>query len=63
MKWQYKIAKFAAKGFMGGKFDEGEIEKQINEIGRHNWELVSTFDTNMSQGQTRDIVFVFKKPY
>lgn len=63
MKWQYKIRKFGAKGIMGAKFDAGEIETEINEMGRQNWELVSTFDTNRYQGQTQDILFVFKKPY
>ncbi|HEX2998918.1 MAG TPA: DUF4177 domain-containing protein [Armatimonadota bacterium] len=31
-------------------------------MGREGWELVSVFDTNMSQGATRYVVAVLKKP-
>ena len=64
MKWEYKTIKFGAQGgFLGGKFDEKKLEAYINELGRDGWELVTAFDTNMSQGQTRDIVAIFKRSY
>jgi hypothetical protein len=64
MKWEYKTIKFGAKGgFFGGKLDEKKLEAYINELGRDGWELVTAFDTNMAQGQTRDIVAIFKRSY
>lgn len=63
MKWQYQIKKYPTKGFLGGKFDENLIQQDLNEQGRQEWELVAAFDTSMSQGMTKDIVLLFKKPY
>ena len=64
MKWEYKTIKLGAHGgFLGGKFDEKELDTYINELGRDGWELATAFDTNMAQGQTRDIVAIFKRSY
>ena len=59
--WEYKTVSFKATGFMGGIIDFHEFESELNAQGAQGWELVSCFDTNMSQGQTRDVVAVFKK--
>ena len=61
MKWEYKTMKLAAKGFLGGKFDEDELDAFMNDLGAKGWELVTAFDTNMSHGQTRDVVAMFKR--
>ncbi len=63
MKWEYKILKITATGFMGGKFDDKDLTDQMNELGRDRWELTSAFDTNMGQGATRDVVLLFKRSY
>jgi len=63
MKWEYRILKKGTKGFTGGKFDEQELEKEINELGRQEWELVAAFGTSQGYGATREIVLLFKKPY
>ena len=62
MRWQYKTIKLATKGLLGGKFDESELDEQMNELGRQEWELVGAFDTNQGSGESRDIVIIFKKP-
>ena len=31
-------------------------------VGREGWELVSSFDTNMHQGVSRELVFFLKRP-
>ncbi|MBI9073050.1 MAG: DUF4177 domain-containing protein [Melioribacteraceae bacterium] len=61
MKWEYKTLKLAASGFLGGKFDEKELDEFMNQLGQQGWELVSSFDTNQSHGSTRDIVVIFKR--
>jgi hypothetical protein len=63
MKWEYKILKVNTTGFMGGKFDDGTLTREMNELGRDNWELASGFDTNMGQGATRNIVLIFKRSF
>ena len=61
MKWEYNTVKLATKGFMGGKLDEVEFTKYMNELGSDGWELVTAFDTNKSYGETRDVVAIFKR--
>jgi hypothetical protein len=61
MMWEYKTVKLAAKGFLGGKIKEYELEALLNDLGADGWELVSAFGTNKSYGQTRDVVAIFKR--
>lgn len=46
---------------MGGKVDEEEFEDLLNSYGYEGWELVSCFDTSVSQGQSRDVIAIFKR--
>lgn len=46
---------------MGGKIKEEEFEELLNNAGYEGWELVSCFDTSIYQGQSKDIVAVFKR--
>lgn len=62
MRWEYKTVKLATTGFVGGKFDEAKFDAMLNELGRDGWELVSGFDTNQSDGATRVVVAVLKRP-
>ena len=63
MKWEYMTLVLAAKGFwLGGSIDGEKLNERLNELGEEGWELVSMFDTNMAQGQTRDVFAVLKRP-
>lgn len=62
MNWEYKTIKLGTTGFLGGKFDEFELEEKMNQLGRQGWELTTAFDTNKSYGETRDVVVIFKRP-
>ncbi len=46
---------------MGGKLDEVEFDRMINELGMQGWELTTAFDTNEGYGSTRDVVAIFKR--
>jgi len=61
MTWEYRTAVVAAEGFMGGKVNEEKLARRLNELGRDGWEAVTSFDTDMGSGQTRDIVVIFKR--
>jgi hypothetical protein len=62
MKWEYMTVMFMAKGFwLGGKLDGNAFNEELNKLGEQGWELVSVFDTNMAQGQTRDVIAVLKR--
>lgn len=61
MKWEYKTIKLQAYGFLGGKIDEGGLDKMMNDLGDQGWEISGAFDTNMQAGTTRDVVIIFKR--
>lgn len=61
MKWEYKTFKLGTHGFLGGKFDERQLEEMMNTLGEAGWELVTALDTNQAHGQTRDVVVMFKR--
>ncbi len=61
--WQYQPVQFEAKGFMGGILDLEQFQNELNYLGSEGWELVSCFDTNMNQGQSRYVIAVFKRKY
>lgn len=60
-QWEYKTIKYKTGGFLGGKVDAEQFEHELNQYGIEGWELVSCFDTNLSQGQSRDVIIVFKR--
>lgn len=61
MKWEYKTIKLGTTGFLGGKLDERELEQYMNQLGQQGWELTTAFDTNKAQGETRDVIVIFKQ--
>ncbi len=60
-RWQYQTVQFETEGFMGGILDLHEFQTELNRLGADGWELVTCFDTNMSQGQSRYVIAVFKR--
>ena len=52
----------ASGWFLGGKLDGQKLNDRLNRLGEEGWELVSVFDTNFTQGGTRDVVAVLKRP-
>ncbi|RCX21460.1 uncharacterized protein DUF4177 [Fontibacillus phaseoli] len=60
-QWEYKTIKYKTGGFLGGKVDAEEFEAELNQYGLDGWELVSCFDTSISQGQSRDVIVIFKR--
>lgn len=60
-RFEYKTIFTDAKGFLGGKIDQGSMDRQLNQMGDQGWELISTFASNSGYGSTRWIVSVFKR--
>jgi hypothetical protein len=60
-RWQYQTVQFETKGFLGGILDLDAFQDTLNQLGSQGWELVTCFDTNMSEGQSRYVIAVFKR--
>lgn len=63
-KFEYKVLKIDISGgffSLGGKVDEVKLNTHINELGAKGWELINGIDTNMSHGQSRDLILFFKR--
>lgn len=60
-QWEYKTVKYHTGGFMGGKVNVEELDELLNSLGFEGWELVSCFDTSQGQGQSREVISVFKR--
>lgn len=60
-RWEYKTIKFETKGFWGGILDLQAFNDELNDLGRNGGELVSCFDTNQSQGASREVIAVLKR--
>ncbi|MBI1841479.1 MAG: DUF4177 domain-containing protein [Verrucomicrobia bacterium] len=62
-KWEYRTLVLPATGLiLGGKVDAQKLTDRLNELGGEGWELVSTFDTAMFEGETREVFAVLKRP-
>lgn len=60
-QFEYYTYQYDTTGWFGGKVDSEELENDFNELGRDGWELVSSVDTNQTNGSTKSILFVFKR--
>lgn len=61
-RWEYMTLQVAATGLLGGDVDANALTERLNALGADGWELASAFDTNMSQGRTRDVLLILKRP-
>ncbi|NEU66132.1 DUF4177 domain-containing protein [Spirosoma agri] len=63
-KFEYRVLDVAAGGGFwtgGGAIDVQELTDKLNELGQQGWEVVSSVDLNMTQGQSRAIIVMLKR--
>ena len=60
-RWEYRTIKIETKGFWNKKLDVNEFDLQLNDLGSAGWELVSCFDTSQYQGESKEVIAVFKR--
>lgn len=60
-KFEYKTLFTEAKGFLGGRVDKHAFQHELNELGAEGWELVSSFPSAQSYGNTRWVISIFKR--
>ena len=64
-RWEYTTSMMRPKGWqamVGVKLDAEAFNDHLNRLGEEGWELVSVFDTNRADGDTKEVVAVFKRP-
>ena len=63
MKWEYTTVMFqASRWFFSGELDGEKFNERLNRLGEEGWELVNVFGTNLTDGGTKDVVAVLKRP-
>ena len=61
VQWEYKTVKLKLGGFLGGKINQDQLDKILEQAGLEGWELVTVFATALYQGRTQDAAMVFKR--
>lgn len=64
MNWEYKTieAKAGSKfGFKGNWLPES-FDRQLNDLGKQGWELVSVYQSRQHRGTTQSIAATLKRP-
>ena len=60
--WEYKTVVIKAQtSFWGGKFDNDQIDTELNSYGNDGWELVSIVTANKGYGESGSLICVFKR--
>ena len=60
-KFEYRLLKYDAMGFNGGKLDLELIESEFGRMGEEGWELVDFTGTNSGFGESKWVVASFKR--
>jgi len=60
-RWEYQTIKIKAKGLLGGKIDDVQVDTALNTAGRDGWELAGT-ESVTSSGITTCVLLIFKRP-
>jgi hypothetical protein len=60
-RWEYTTVKLDIPGFFGPKLNPGEVDAQLNALGREGWELVSALDLTEGHGHSKQIVCILKR--
>ena len=60
--WEYKSIEVLASGFLVNQIDREKLDAILDEVGVDGWELVTAFATNQFDGQTRNVIAIFKRP-
>lgn len=66
MKWEYQTVKLNITGswnLSGIDFDVDVVQEFANRLGSEGWELVAAFPVNSGHGQSKEVVFMFKRPF
>ena len=65
-RWEYKVYTAEALTELiareSGLIDTDKLARELDELGREGWELVTGFDSHTVSKGTRAAILVFKRP-
>lgn len=62
MDFEYKTHVLNTEvSFLGGKFDSDSMDVALNKFAKDGWELVNVVASNKGYGETRALIFFFKR--
>ena len=62
MTFEYKILEVPVTGWWwGGKVDFQALANKLNELGKGGWKVVTTNETNMWRGASRNLIVILQK--
>jgi len=61
IKFAYKILEIPVGGIWGGRVNTQEVVNKLNEFGRQGWEVISSVDTTMWRGASRNLIVILKR--
>jgi hypothetical protein len=60
-RWEYKTIKLETRGIMAGNLEVEDLEKKLNVLGEHGWEMISFLPTSSGQGTIKEAVATLKR--
>ncbi len=62
-RWEYMILDVGVAGFwLGPNLDGNALTAKLNELGAEGWEALGLSDMATTQGRTKDLVIILKRP-
>mgnify|MGYP000016343566 CR=1 FL=1 len=60
-RFEYKILDIPTTGWLGFKVDYTLLTQQLNEAGKHGWEVVSFYNPYMQNNSPKKSIIILKK--
>ncbi len=61
MQWKYKTFKIEEEDLQFSGREANDLEKDLNDLGRQGWELVTSMGISGLSGSTNEVMFILKK--
>ena len=63
LKWEHMVLDVGVSGFWRGPNLDGDaLATKLNELGSEGWEAVSLTSMAFTEGRTKDLIIVLKRP-
>jgi hypothetical protein len=60
-QFEYKIVRMARKSMWTGKVDFEALEKELNELGKQGWEVISSTNSQLYENKLTGTFIILKR--